>query len=143
MEVTATPGSMRFLITFPRREQVNVGKVYNNTSVIYPTIGPSHFIPASHFHHHGNHFCLITRLEDLIRRSAVFEINTSFEMRHFGCLEGRLFLVKSIELESARWFLFAGGRGDPGAVFKGDLIVTTQRKHINASLLKKSVNKLL
>lgn len=36
---------MRFLITFPRqhrlqREQVNVGEVYNNTSVIYPTIDP-------------------------------------------------------------------------------------------------------
>lgn len=99
---------------------MQTGFVITHLSSICPQAQEqSSFITVCSHAHDGNHYCLIRRLEDPIRRSPVSEINTSFEMRHFCCPEGRHFLlVNLIVSERVRWVsasLWAHRPGRPSA----------------------------
>lgn len=99
---------------------MQTGFVITHLSSICPQAQEqSSFITVCSHAHNGNRYCLIRRLEDPIRRSPVSEINTSFEMRHFCCPEGRHFLlVNLIVPERVQWVsasLWAHWPGRPSA----------------------------
>lgn len=99
---------------------MQTGFVITHLSSICPQAQEqSSFITVCSHAHNGNCYCLIRRLEDPIRRSPVSGINTSFEMRHFCCPEGRHFLlVNLIVPERVQWVsasLWAHWPGRPSA----------------------------